>query len=197
MANLSANLKTMGDNVRPGQRLTDAITASRLNAIMDAIRALARGDNLIAGDGLRKAAVSEGVMLTAYGLGSASASTSHPFKVINRSTESAMKVEVRFGQVNSITPTINGTDLDADDTPTLTVVDGVVYLDVTVDGDGVAESVVVSSAVEIPEATATHGYITLASVAVEAGAVVTIYQSVTHSLGHQKCGATTHNFWGV
>jgi hypothetical protein len=64
------------------------------------------------------------------------AAYSHPFQVLDASTPTpAAKVVVVFGQVNSITPTIGGTAINNATPPTLTVVSGTVYLNVTLDGD--------------------------------------------------------------
>lgn len=125
--------------------------------------------------------------------------SSHPFKVIDASTvgPDAAKVRVTFGQVNSITPTIATVALDNATTPELTVVSGVVYLKINVDGSGLVTSVEVLNAASIPAETATEGYITIATVTVTSDAVTAINQSVTHSLGHQKCGTAVHNKWGV
>jgi len=122
----------------------------------------------------------------------------HPFLVTDASTESVAKVAVQFGQVNSITPTIGGVALDDASTPVLTVsTSGVIYLAVVVDVDGIVTAVTVNNAATLPAADATHGYITLATVAVSGAAITALNQSVTHSLGHQKCGTDIHNFWGV
>jgi hypothetical protein len=49
---LSEYLAAMGENVQPGDRLLDVLTSRRLNAIMDAVRALAAGGNLVQGPGI-------------------------------------------------------------------------------------------------------------------------------------------------
>ena len=201
MAGLTPHLKAMGDNVRPGQRLVDAITSVRLNAIMGAIRALARGDNLVAGLGLRKSSTAEGAILTAEAARGGSTATTHPFQVVNRSSATVVKVEVVFGQVNSVTPTINGVGLDEEDDegdpPRITLSsERLVYLDVTVDA-GVVTGALVWAANVLPSNTSTHGYLTLATITYASGRVSAINQSVTHSLGHQKRGTNLHQFWGL
>ena len=121
----------------------------------------------------------------------------HPFLVSDVSTESVAKVSVQFGQVNSVTPTIGGTALDNATTPELTVSTGVIYLKVEVDEDGLIVAATIHNAASIPANDADFGHITLATLAVTGAAITALNQSVTHSLGHQKCGTTTHNFWGV
>ncbi|MBI5770851.1 MAG: hypothetical protein HZA93_23945 [Verrucomicrobia bacterium] len=121
--------------------------------------------------------------------------TDHPFLVRRFA---AAKVTVVFGQVNSITPTIGGTAIGTDPAPQLTIAaSGVVYLDATLDVDGVVTAVAIATAAALPASTATHAYLTLATVTFASGAITALAQSVTHSLGHQKCGETTHNFWGL
>jgi len=121
----------------------------------------------------------------------------HPFLVYDASSGGTPKVGVIFGQINSITPTIGGTALDNATPPELTVATGVVYLRAEVDGNGLVIAVIVANAAALPANTSTYGYITLATVTASGTEVTAISQSVTHSLGHQKCGTTTHNFWGV
>lgn len=121
----------------------------------------------------------------------------HPFLVSDASTGGSAYVRVRFGQVNSVTPTIGGTALDHASPPSLAVVSGVVYLVVTTDGDGLVTAAGIGNAASLPASDATYGYLTLAAVTVSGGAVTALSQSVTHSLGHQKCGTTVHNFWGL
>lgn len=154
-----------------------------------------RSITLVNGPGVRVRHWAGGTTLEAAKAKAASAAT-HPFQVVDASTAApAAKVRVVFGQVNSITPTIDATYLDYD--PTLTVVSGVVYLKVNLDGDGLVASAEIGNAAALPADTATEGHLTLANVNVAADAVIAISQSVTHSLGHQKCGEDIHNFWGL
>lgn len=127
-----------------------------------------------------------------------SAAFAHPFKVSNASaaTPAAARVKVRFGQVNNITPTINDVALGTTPEPVLSVATGVVFLEVTVD-EGEVTTVRVLNAETVPANTADKGHIVLAAVTVANNRVTAINQSVTRSLGHQKCGGTIHNFWGV
>jgi hypothetical protein len=121
----------------------------------------------------------------------------YPFKVEDVSTETDALVSVQFGQVNSVTQTIGGVSLDNPTTPTLAVATGVVYLAVEVDEDGLVIAATIHNAAAKPANDATHGYVTLASVAVSSGVITALLPSVTHSLGYQKCSATVHNFWGL
>ncbi|EIQ01044.1 hypothetical protein OpiT1DRAFT_05608 [Opitutaceae bacterium TAV1] len=65
----------MGANVTPGENLEDALTATRINGIQDAIRALARGDNIVAGRGIRTHNSGSEVILTATTLPSKGGTT--------------------------------------------------------------------------------------------------------------------------
>lgn len=123
---------------------------------------------------------------------------SHPFKVFDASTSApAAKVRVVYGQVNSITPTIDGTALDDATPPMLTVVTGVIFLKVTFDLDGIVTAAIVGNAATLPSDDATHGHITLASVNVTDGVVTAISQSVTFSLACERCGVSYIHFWAV
>lgn len=127
-----------------------------------------------------------------------SAQWTHPFQVLDASTATpAAKVTIRFGQVNSITPTIGGTAMDADPAPTLTVISGVVYLACTLNGAGAITAAAIANAAAQPANDATHGYLTLATVTVASDAVTAINQAVTHSLQMRKCGVADMHFWGV
>jgi hypothetical protein len=121
-----------------------------------------------------------------------------PFKVLDASDDTpAAKVSVVFGQVNDVTPTMDGHALDADPAPTLEVISGVIYLKCTLDGTGAVTGVEVLNAAAKPADDATHAYITLATVTVASDAVTAINQSVTHSLRLRKCGVADMHFWGV
>jgi hypothetical protein len=74
----------MGDSVRPGQSIRDALTSTKVNAMLGAIRALARGDNIVGGLGIYKSATPNSVMLTSDGKARSSAREFvHPFEVVN------------------------------------------------------------------------------------------------------------------
>jgi hypothetical protein len=117
---------------------------------------------------------------------------SHPLKVIDASTgepSPAAKVRVRFGQVNSITPSIGGIALDADpsDPPVLTVASGLVYLALVLSEAGAITSASIHNDEELPATDDTHAYITLATVTVAANKVTAINQAVTASLQWLRC----------
>jgi len=110
----------------------------------------------------------------------------HPFKI----TLVGTNVNVRFGMVNSITPTgmdpIAGQDIIAST--------GYVVLAVTCNASGTATSAVITIESSIDVDTSTVGHIALGYVDDTAG---TVSQSVQNSLQHQKCGTTTHLFGAV
>ncbi len=176
---------------RPGDNLDGAWGAQ----VVRYLRAITpRG-----GPGVRVAGSSGGTTFSAAPGGLAAVAAAHPFEVLDASTTgpAAAKVTVRFGQVNSVTPTTGGSAPDADPAPALTVVSGVVYLRVNLDVDGIVTSAEILSGATLPAQTETEGYLTLATVTVASDAVTAINQAVTHSLGHQLCGAAVHNFWGL
>ncbi len=124
-------------------------------------------------------------------------SPEHPFRVTDASSEEdGPQVTIRFGQVNSITPTIDDTPLDEIPAPKLAVVSGVIYLKVTTDEEGAVEAVEIESDETLPVASETEGYLTLATVTVADGAVTAINQSVMHSLQCLFCGGK-HIFGGL
>lgn len=153
------------------------------------------------GPGVLVKLTANGATFSGAGPGNTTSEMTHPFQVVDASTETQAKVRVVFGQVHSVTPTIGGDPLDADpdDPPLLNVENGVVYLAVVLDADD--DYAITSASIHcdgtLPDEDATHGYITLATVTVDDGVLTAINQSVTHSLGHQKCGEDTHNFWAV
>ncbi len=151
-----------------------------------------RSITLTGGPGVRVRQWGSGTTIEAASAALLAAAASHLFQVENASTSTpAAKVRVRFGQVNSITPTIGGTALDADPAPTLTVISGVVYLQVNLDVDGLVATAVIANGAVLPAQTDTEGYLTLATVTVAADAVTAINQSVTHSLQHLFCGGVS------
>ncbi len=117
----------------------------------------------------------------------------HPFQLTDATEAGTEKVNVRFGMVNAITPTV----MDPVDGQTITVTsDGYVVLTVTTDVDGIATSAVITVEASVPADTDTEGHIALGYVTAGTD-VVTCSQSVSGSLWHQMCGAETHLFGSV
>ena len=89
-------------------------------------------------------------------------------------------VYVEFGQVNNITPTIGGIQLDNSPAPYLaSVISGSIYLKVTIDNyyGNITSAEILNNAI-VPTNTTTNGYLVLASVNVN-GSSITIYQSIS------------------
>lgn len=177
------------------------MTAAWGRLVVACLRAL----RIKAGKGIRVSATPSGVVVSVdpstSGLANPARPTQidHPFRLRNASTTApaAAKVRVRFGQVNSITPTIDGVPLNAAEPPALTVVTGVIYLRVEVDVEGVVTAATIASAAELPADTATYGHLTIGEVTVADNKITVGYQSVTHSLQHRRCGVREHHWWGV
>jgi hypothetical protein len=119
--------------------------------------------------------------------------------------EGPPRVSVQFGMVNALVPTFGGQPLTyTAGTPPLPMSreitePGFIILAVNTDDEGAAETAVINFAAEIPEDTEDRGHVVLAYVSVTGtgpNRSVSISQSVTHSLQHQKCGGTTH-LWGA
>lgn len=173
-------------------------------AALERLRQFAISSNVTSGGGLRKAFGGGSVFSIpetkrqrpSFG----GATPTHPFKLSDATVGTTLKVRVKFGMVNSLTPTgMGGTDPDLLLTVTATKY---VVLDVETDIDGLAITATITLETTVPDATSTHGYIALGLVTYTAagGAVpayITCNQSVAGSLWHQQCGATTHLFGSV
>ena len=118
----------------------------------------------------------------------------HAFQLSDATSAGVAKVNIRFGMVSGLTPT----GMTA---PSLTLTvgsSGYVVLAVTTDTDGLATSAAISIAASMPSDSATLGNIALGYVTKNTGPTsVTCSQSVSGSLWHQQCGATTHLFGSV
>lgn len=209
MPGITELLRTMGDPVRPGQPLSEALTAARLNAIMGAIRALAAGENLSSGLNVRMTKGPGGVTIGATGGGSGTVSIEHPFQIVNKSTAGttpAAKIWVRYGTVQDVAPALIETDSTLSTAATYSVF---VEVEVNLAGNIVAAEIG-ASASGLPANTDYFGYILLGTVIVEtsgSGLTVTkINQAATHSLRMAVCGRVvdgptlttpgTFEFWG-
>lgn len=125
----------------------------------------------------------------------ATAAPTHPFQLYQVTVAEVKKVRVRYGDVNSyVPPGVQGGSSPIDITP----VDGLlIWVRADVDEDGNVVSTALGSGSTLPDDDDTTGYRLIGQMAVDEGGNITLYQSVTHSLGHQMCGGSTHNFWGV
>ena len=130
-------------------------------------------------------------------LGSA---TTHPFLLSDGSVGSTLKVRIKFGMVNSLTPTgMGGTDPDLLLTVTATKY---VVLEVTTVADGIATSAAISLQTTVAADTATSakqalGLVTYTAAAGAVPASIAFSQVVAGSLRHQRCGGAQHLFGGV
>lgn len=103
-SSLHQSIREMGDNIRSGQRLFDVLTSRRVNAMMDAIRGLARGDNLVAGTGVLLSRSTSNVVVRTLGGGPsgspALAVAPSPFDLhLNGTT-----LTIQPGTVNNVLP---------------------------------------------------------------------------------------------
>lgn len=122
----------------------------------------------------------------------------HPFKLSDASVGTTLKVRVKFGMVNSLTPTgMGGTDPDLLLTVTATKY---VVLDVTTSGPNTtATAAAISLQTTVPADTTTLGNQVLGLITYTTGTggapdSITFSQVVAGSLRHAMCGAI-HN-WG-
>lgn len=132
--------------------------------------------------------------------GGASVST-HPFKLSEASDGATLKVRIKFGMVNSLTPGGMGDVAEPDLILTVTATKYVV-LDVTTSTSGLATSAAISLETTVAADTATSGKqaLGLVTYTAAAGAVpasIAFSQVVAGSLRHQRCGSTQHLFGSV
>jgi len=101
MPGLAKHLNAMGDDIRPGEPLARAMSSVRLNAIMGAVRALAKGANIRPGPGILLREVGDGVVIssTARGRGGASSGPA-PFDISLSGTTATF----RAGTINGFLP---------------------------------------------------------------------------------------------
>ena len=93
------NISLMGDNLRPGTSVQSAVTTQRMNAIMDSVRGLARGENIRPGIGLRKVATADGFVMIPYPQRNTTAAR-WPFDISVQSN----KAYFRAGTINGFLP---------------------------------------------------------------------------------------------
>ena len=121
----------------------------------------------------------------------------HAFQLSDATSAETAQVKIKFGMVNNVTP--GGMGDPSETSLTLTVgSSGYVVLTVTTNTAGAVTSATISIAASIPYNTSTLGNIALGYVTKKTGpASVSCSQSVSGSLAHVKCGATTHLFGKV
>jgi hypothetical protein len=110
MAGVSQYLANLGDNLRGGANLATQFGATRMNALLGLVRGLARGDNLVAGPGIRLDKTSGQVTIKSdAGRGSTAAvAPPQPFQVTlrpNPESETSVLASVWPGTVNGLLPT--------------------------------------------------------------------------------------------
>jgi len=187
--------------------------AADLQSLADAVRA----NRVLPGAGIRITGSPNGttVAVAPGGVAGVSGTSVHPFKVVVAKNDAqGVRVQVLFGTVNGIEPTIGGQWLHnvRPTPPTLPVDDGSqVFLKANLDASRNVTSAEVAAASEVPQNSETISHILLAriSISTEGGSVVTIAQNVASSLGFRTCknpdwyeGATDtlkyqHIWWGI
>ena len=121
MANLAENLRHLKSRVSKGEPVVSVARHERINAMMDCILALARGENISAGLNLRKKSGDGFVILSAEPKGKrGGASTPTPFfasKTTDSSEPPYPVLKLYPGKIANIVPTVDGVPLDqpADD----------------------------------------------------------------------------------
>jgi hypothetical protein len=188
--------------------------AADLQSLADAVRA----NRVLPGVGIRITGSPNGTTVAVAPGGGAGASgmSFHPFKVVvSKNDGQSVRVQVIFGTVNGIEPTIGGQWLHnvRPTPPTLPVDDGSqVFLKANLDASRNVASAEVAAASEVPQNSEALSHVLLARVIVadEGGnRSVTIAQNVASSLGFRTCknpdwyeGATDalkyqHIWWGI
>lgn len=100
MAGISNHLRAMGEDIRPGQRVSEVLTASRLNGILGAIRGIARGENIRSGRGILLRQTGDGVVLTSTANGRGASGGPSPFDITINGTTATF----RAGTINGLLP---------------------------------------------------------------------------------------------
>jgi len=197
----------------PSFRKGEKLKAADLQTLADAVRA----NRVLPGAGIRITGSPNGTTVAVVGGGAgAPGTTAHPFKVIVAKNDAqGVRVQVLFGTVNGIEPTIGGQWLHnvRPTPPTLLANDGSqVYLKANLDASRNVASAEVAAASELPQNSETLSHILLAriSIAEDSGnRTITIAQNVASSLGFRTCknpdwyeGATDtlkyqHIWWGI
>lgn len=200
MANLTNLLATLGGTLQGGATFT-SFGWNRFNALIGVVRGLAAGDNLIAGRGIRLDKQLGKVIVTSDATAGKATAAAHPFQLTDASVGATLKVKIKFGMVNAITPGGMGDTEEPDLTLTINATK-YVALSVTTNGGGAATSAAITLQTEVPESTATLAYIPLGLVTYTAAvgdtpASIAMNQSVSGSLWHQRCGSATHLFGSV
>ncbi len=173
-------------------------------AALERLRQFAISSNVTSGGGLRKAFGGGSVFSipeTKRQRPSFGGVSTHPFKLSNASEGATLKVRIKFGMVNSLTPGGMGDVAEPDLILTVTATKYVV-LAVTTDSGGIATSAAISLETAVPSNTSTLGHIALGLVTYTTGTggaadSIAFSQSVSGSLQHQMCGGTQHLFGGV
>lgn len=193
--------------VKPG----DPIKADEWNRLVDTLRSLV----VQPGSGIRVTRTPSGTTLAVVpgGAFAAPQSFTHPFKVIVAKNEKGnVRVQVSFGTVSSIEPTLGGQWLHnvRPTPPTLPVEDGSqVFLKANLDASRNVASAEIAAATEVPQNSDTLSHILLARISIAEEGAVTVSQNVASSLGFRTCknpnwyeGNTEeleyqHIWWGI
>lgn len=188
---LSESLNSLGDPVRPGDSVKGSVTAGRINGIISAIRALARGDNLINGPGILLKRSPAGVTITSTARAEIANTFFHPFQIKDTSDDDGPAVTVRYGTVQDVAPTDVSTSLGlADGDGTYSV-----YIELTIDVTdpfAITATELFADLGSMPADSDTTAHVLLGEVVVTDGAIADpntdIQQAATHSLRFQACG---------
>jgi len=160
------------------------VPPEKWNALADAVRA-ATVSSFVGG---KFTVTGLGTLLqTAPSLGSVIA---HPLQILDASTDTGLKVSVRFGMIGGVVPTIGGTDLSNSNPPTLSV-SATSFIYVKIDASGGSHTAVIEAAASVPtddfETAKWVHHFALGRVVVENGKFQTPFdQAVTHSLNYAK-----------
>ena len=197
----------------PSFRKGEKLKAADLQTLADAVRA----NRVLPGAGIRITGSPNGTTVAVVGGGAgAPGTTAHPFKVIVAKNDAqGVRVQVLFGTVNGIEPTIGGQWLHnvQPAPPMLPVDDGSqVFLKANLDASRNVASAEVAAASEVPENSDALSHILLARISIaedDGNRSATIFQNVASSLGFRTCknpnwydGNTEeleyqHIWWGI
>tara|TARA_R100000027_G_scaffold54802_4_gene43947 strand:+ start:35999 stop:36562 length:564 start_codon:yes stop_codon:yes gene_type:complete len=173
-----------------GKSLRAQLTASRLNTLIDTVER----NQLQPGKGYRVTKTASGTVLE-IPKGNQTSKEKEPFQILRNS---ANTIRILPGQLNSITPTIDGDPITDDPAPTIEITETQeVVLKLTIDEDGVATNVeIVTTDTDDYTPTEEIGYLPLGLVTIEDNVIASITQYRTKSHYFVSLGPpSTHLYW--
>lgn len=188
MSDLGKHLSAMGGTVKTGDAIEDVVNADRMNAMMAAIRSLARGDGLLRGMGVRLKTTPMGTIISTDGRGSGGAAAGGAWTGVPPLwlvAVSATNVKVTFGQVAGFVPSGVNTSFDLSSTDATWTF----WVSVTLDTAGVPTAADISYGVgSVPSSDSTDAYFLIGEVDVADSEITDVRPSMAFDQAFVVCG---------